>query len=210
MILFDHFLIVTEVRVENADKYYTVQRAVSDFVFGSCCKVIIICYQPIPIDLLVLSETEPGRTRRANSILPYIPGGHAASTGAHMPLRTSMDSTTFTSAPAAAAAAASTAANASSKNGIPIVFRHLGRKHGEYFTLYTPSLATRRPWFETVRDLQEERTRRFSIFYTSPAISRQEFYIDCKINHMSTFSKCSGQTNNGRHNLKNIFFFSCR
>lgn len=102
-----------------------------------------------------------------------------------MPLRTSTDSTTVTSA----AAAPASAANSSSKNGFPIVFRHLGRKHGEHFTLYTPSQATRKLWFDTVQALQEERDRKFSIFNASPAIIRYEFFVDCKINHMSTFSK---------------------
>lgn len=150
---------------------------------------LLVSLQPIPIDFLVITTTEPGRLPRSASILPYyIPSGHAPSLGPHMPLRTSTDSGYAGVAPNANVTAAGIIGP--SRPAYPIVFTHLGRKGSGSFTLYSPSEPARKPWFDVMHEVQTLKDRRTAVFQLTPAVRERQFFVDTKINHMITFSKC--------------------
>ncbi|KAI8143965.1 hypothetical protein BJV82DRAFT_610038 [Fennellomyces sp. T-0311] len=169
VVLFDHYLAIARVKVENAVQHYIIQRP------------------PIPLELISISISEPGKGRKSNPILPhyYMPSGHAASMGPHLAMRGSMDSGT-----------GSVAMNHNGTGGgligsrpsFPITFTHLGRKGAGSITLYSSSVQARKPWFDKIRDLQAESDKRHAWLVPTPAVKEHHFFVLTKINHLVTFN----------------------
>jgi hypothetical protein len=78
----------------------------------------------------------------------------------------------------------------SKSNYFPISFRFIGGRNGStQFTLFTTSLAIRKPWIEKIRRQQEEKDKRRLIFEMAQIIGEYSFYDAIRINHFITFSK---------------------
>ncbi|KAG0187123.1 RHO1 GDP-GTP exchange protein 2 [Apophysomyces sp. BC1034] len=159
VILFDHYLVVAKVKLIQSIEHYIIQK------------------RPIPIELLSATIPDMTRVRRTSSILPNKLNSQNSNGSTSMQCRrsadTSMNSGTIIMP---------------SKTGYPISFQHLGRKGTGNVTLYAPSIATRKPWFEKIHKVQVDKDKRLPIFDLCPAVREREFYIDTKINHMITFN----------------------
>ncbi|KAF7731444.1 RHO1 GDP-GTP exchange protein 2 [Apophysomyces ossiformis] len=163
VILFDHYLVVAKVKMINAIEHYIIQK------------------RPIPIELLSVTIPDMTRVRRSSSILPSKLNGQSSNGSANGHAKRSTDTSMHSLMNGGSVIL-------SSKTGYPISFQHLGRKGSGNVTLYAPSIATRKPWFDKIHKLQVERDKRQPIFDLCPAVREREFYVDTKINHMITFN----------------------
>ncbi|KAI9015687.1 hypothetical protein CLU79DRAFT_707318 [Phycomyces nitens] len=75
----------------------------------------------------------------------------------------------------------------SQRIGHPIVFKRMGRRVSETFTLYAPSVATRKPWLEHIQCQREMKNQKQPVFDIQPILPERTFYVNSKINHIVTF-----------------------
>lgn len=176
VILFDHYLVVTKLKIANGTERYVIQK------------------RPIPIELLSVylpdASLVNSSKRSSTLILPYLsPGNHQNTTmvtpAPGMQVRASTDIGPFLNN----SANNNVAIHINNKtNQYPISFQHLGRNSATHFTLYASSQATRKPWLEKIRLQQEEKNKKSPIFEIIPAVTQHTFLDINKVNHFITFN----------------------
>ncbi|KAG2217206.1 hypothetical protein INT45_011644, partial [Circinella minor] len=176
VLLFDHYLVIAKIKVENAQQHYIIQRP------------------PIPVELLSVSIADSGKARRpTNTIIShyYIPGANATTMGPHPAMRGSTDSGTSIVNNVIGGNTGSGGGSGgfiTSRSQFPITFTHLGRKGAGSLTLYSSSVPARKPWFDKIHDIQLHHDKRHALFAPIPAVKEHHFFVITKINHMVTFN----------------------
>ncbi|KAL0095349.1 hypothetical protein J3Q64DRAFT_1693853 [Phycomyces blakesleeanus] len=158
----------TEYQAILLDNYLVISKI--KIVHGRECH--IVRKRPIPLELLEVSVPQScALTHRSGSILSYIPTVESQRSSAVIGSLRLAGNTSITA----------------SRIGHPIVFKRMGRRMSETFTLYAPSVATRKPWLEHIQSQREIKNQRQPVFDIHPIIPERTFYVNSKINHIVTF-----------------------
>ncbi|CAO3681691.1 unnamed protein product [Rhizopus microsporus] len=174
VILFDHYLVIAKLKMNNGLERYVIQR------------------RPIPLELLhiYLPRYDPSMHNRRSSslVLPYLTNNNpnntmmvASAGGSGMHVRASTDIAAYMNAQA------NTEMDEENNSCYPLTIQHLGRP-SLHITLFATSPAIRKSWIDKIKSQQEELSKKKPIFETVPVFNGHEFLEVNKINHFITFN----------------------